>query len=90
MAQMRSHGLVAVQTTGILQCLVVVHETTNEHAVHDSLLLYFELEVTHHEVREVIARHLEEQLVLVDGVGLVGNDEEEVGVSLSRQRVGRR
>ena len=46
-----------------------------------------DVEVADEEVREVILRHLVEQLVVVDRVGLVGQHEDVVGVTLYGQCV---
>ena len=69
----------------ILPCLVVVAESFHLHAVQSVHILYLEVEVTHQEVGEVIAGQFEEQLVLADAVGLVGNHEDEGYVVLGTQ-----
>ena len=79
-----------MQFAGILQSLVIVEESADEHAVQTVLLFNAQVKVAHQEVSEVVARHFEEQLVLVDRVGLVDEEEQEIGVSLGRQRVGAR
>ena len=44
-----------------------------------------DVEVAHHVAGEVVACEFKEQLVLVDGVGVVGNDEEELLVAFGRE-----
>ena len=51
-------------------------------------LLNLEVEVSHEEVGEVVACQLEEQLVFVEAVGLVGNHEDERDVVLGAQLYG--
>ena len=82
------HGLVVVQLACILACLVVAQESADEHAVQSMLVLVNDnVEVTHQIVGEIIFGHLVEQLVLVDRVGLVGQQEYITGVALEGQRV---
>ena len=63
------HLLVLVELACILQSLVVVSESAHHHAVHAVEFVDDDIEVAHDEVREVEARKLEEQLVLVERVG---------------------
>ena len=54
-----------------------------------SLILFDgDVKVAHHVAREVIAGQFEEQLILIDRIGLVGYDIEEVGVAVGRQLTG--
>ena len=80
-----SHRLVGKQLPRILQGLVVVQETADTHPMQPVVLIEHNVEVTHQEIREVITGHLKQQLILIDGVGLVGKDEHEVLVALSTE-----
>ena len=51
------------------------------------ILVNDNIEVTHHEVRKVVACHLVEQLVLVDAVGLVGQHEHILDITFETQRI---
>ena len=80
--------LLLIECAGILQGLVVVAETGQAHPAQSLDILEFHVEIAHQIVGEVEACHLEQQLVLVDGVGLVGNDKQEVGIALRLEHTG--
>ncbi len=67
---------------GILQRLVVVAESRHTHVLDAVAFVGGNLKVSYEIVGEVVASQFEEQLVLVDAVGLVHKHEYEVGVSL--------
>ena len=73
----RSHVLVGVETLAVAPGFVEVHETAYlEHG--DAVALgHGDVEVAHHEVGEVIAGNLEEQLVVVHRAVLVSQHEDE-------------
>ena len=54
-------------------CLIIIHKTLHLQEVDAIATHGFHVEITNSEVREVIASHLENQLVLVDAVMLVCN-----------------
>ena len=58
------------------------------HAVQTLILIDGDVEAACQEAREVIACHLKQQLVLVYGVGLIGQDKQEAFVACGTQRVG--
>ena len=73
---------------GILAGFVVAQESADEHAAQSVLVLVGDdVEVTHQEVREVILRHLVEQLVLIDGIRLVGQQEDVFRLAFEDQRI---
>ena len=74
-----------MQLTGVLQGLVVVAETADAHVRRAVGILDFDVEVAHHKIGEIIASEFEKQLVLVDGVGVIGDDVEEFLVALRRK-----
>ena len=76
------YRLVFIQLTSILPCLVIVQEPADPHPVQSVNIFHFNIEVTHHETGEVKAGHLIEQLVLVDGIRLVGHHEDKAVVAL--------
>ena len=77
-----------MKRAGVLQCFVVAQETADAHVCRTIGIDYLYVEIAHHEVREVVTRHLEEQLVLVDGIRMIGYDIEELLVTLGRQFAG--
>ena len=81
-------GGIAVELTGILQHLVVAVEAADAHASQSVDVLDLDVEVARYETGEVEARHLEEELVLVDGVGLIGKHEDEVDIALDLELTG--
>ena len=80
--------LLLVQLAGILQCLVVAQESAHAHVGGSFGVDNLDVEVAHHVVGEVIAGELEEELIFVDGVGVVGNDIEELLVAFGRELAG--
>ena len=76
------YRLVFIQLTSILPCLVIVQEPADPHPVQSVNIFHLNIEVTHHETGEVKAGHLIEQLVLVDGIRLVGHHEDKAVVAL--------
>ena len=58
-----------------MQGLVIGAEPCYLHAVEPFKVVDGHVEVSHHEVGEVIASHLEEQLVLLYGVGVIDKHE---------------
>ena len=88
--QFLHHLFVGIELTGILHRLVVAQESADVHTVHPLILVDGDVEAAHEEVGEVIACHLKQQLVLVHGVGLVGEDEHKPLVACGTQRVGLR
>ncbi len=88
MQQVGQTAFGAMQLVGILTGFVVAEETADEHAAKTVLVLVGDnVEVAHQIVREVILRHLVEQLVLVHRVRLVGQQEHVTDVALEGQRV---
>ena len=80
---------VAIELAGILAGLVVAEESADEHAAESvGVLVGDDVEVAHQIVREVILRHLVEQLVLVDAVRLIGQQEDVVDITLEDKAVG--
>ena len=77
--------LLLIELAGVLQSLVEITEARYLHATEPLDILDLDVEVAHHVAREVVACQLEEQLVLVHRVGLVGNHEDEVGIRVGRQ-----
>ena len=68
--------------------LVVTEEAADDHACQTvRVLVDVQVEVAYQEVGEVIFCHLVEQLVLADGVGLVEQHEDVVGITLDDQRI---
>ena len=80
--------LLLVECTGILEGLVVVAESAHAHAPQAFDVLELEVEIAHQVVGEVEACQLVEHLVLVDGIGFIGDDEQEVGVALGLEDAG--
>ena len=74
-----------MQLTRILQRLIVAQETTHAHVARSVGINNLDIEIAHHVVGEVIASQLEEQLIVVDGIRIVGNDIEELLVTLGRE-----
>ena len=70
-----------------MQGFVVAEESPDEHSLQTVVLIGGNLEVTHQEVREVIASYLKQQLVLVYAVRFVGEDEDEFLVGVGTQGV---
>ena len=89
MVQQLENGTAAVvKLTGILTGLVIAQETADQHTRKAvSILINLYVEVTHQEVAEVIAGQLIEQLVLVYGIGHIGQHEDIAGLTLETQRV---
>ena len=79
------HALLLQKDIGILPCLVIVAEATDNEVVQTLCILYSHIKRTPHEAGKVKACYLEEQLILVDRVWGIGYDEHKVGVSLVRQ-----
>ena len=77
------YRLVFVKHPRVLQSLVVSLEACNPHAVQPVEVLDYYVEVAHEEIVEVVACHLEEQFVLIDGVRVVCQQEQ-----VRRQPVG--
>ena len=73
------HSIVGIELFGILVRLVEIAEPSDGHQVQTVVVYDIQFEVTHDEVGEVETRHLEQQLVLVERVGMVGEDKGEVG-----------
>ena len=65
-----------------MEHLVVIAESFQSQAADVVDVLKGEVEITHQEIGEIEACHLKEQLVLVDRVGLIGNEEDEFGIAL--------
>ena len=77
-----------MQLTGILACLVVAEETADNHSAESVLVLVgHNLKVAHQVVGEVVLRHLVEQLVLIDRIGLVSQQEYVIDVQLYAERI---
>ena len=73
---------------GILVRLVEIAETREFHQMDAVGIFDFDIEVAHHERGEVEARHLEEQLILIERVGRVGDDKEEIFVAVGHESAG--
>ena len=79
----KAHNLCLMQyIVGIEACLVVITETCDLHEMDAVAFFDVDIKVADKIGCEVELRHLEEQLVLVDRVGLIGKEEHEVGLSL--------
>ena len=79
----KAHNLCLMQyVVGIEACLVVITETCDLHEMDAVAFFDVDIKVADKIGCEVELRHLEEQLVLVDRVGLIGKEEHEVGLSL--------
>ena len=74
-----------MQLTSVLQCLVVAEEAADAHVARTVGVFDADVEVAHHKIGEIIACEFEKQLVLVDGIGVVGDDVEEFFVALGRK-----
>ena len=74
--------LLLMNFPGILVCLVEEPESRDLHKVNAVGLFYLDIEIPHDEGREIEPCHLEEQLVLVERVGVIGQDEEEFLVAV--------
>ena len=69
--------------------LVVTDEALHGQHADVAQVAYLQVEVAHHKGGEVVACHLEEQLVLVQRSLGVGQHEGELAQAVSLQRVGR-
>ena len=67
---------------GVLACLVEIAETAHHHVVHTLSIVDGDVKVAHHKRGEVVACQLEKQLILLERVGGVGKDEDEVSIAL--------
>ena len=83
---MALQNVLGVELPRILQGFVVVAETAYLHVAEPVGVVDSYLKVAHQVVGEVIARQLKQQLVGVDGVGLVDDDKLEVDVALVGKR----
>ena len=81
-------ALLLIEEAGILEHLVVVAESFKPHATQSVKVFKREVEVAHQEVGEIEACHFKEQLVLVDGIGLIGDEEDEIGIALGFEDTG--
>ena len=68
-----------------MQRLVVALESAYHHSFQSFHFFSCYLEVSDEEVAEIVFRQFEEQLVLVYGVSLIGDDEREVHIALRRE-----
>ena len=80
--------LLLIERAGILQHFVVVAESFQAHTAEAVNVFKVEVEVANEIVGEVEAGHLKEQLVLLYGVGLIGNEQDEVGIALGLKDAG--
>ena len=69
--QLHSHIFIIHQLMHIHVCLIIIHKALHLQEVDAIATHGFHVEITNGEVREVIASHLENQLVLVDAIMLV-------------------
>ena len=77
-----AHNLCLMQYIVCIEaCLVVITETCDLHEMNAVAFFDVDIKVADKIGCEVELRHLEEQLVLVDRVGLIGKEEHEVGLS---------
>ena len=74
-----------VYLVGILACFVEVAESADFHAMQTLYILDIDVEVTSQIRGEVVFRHLEEQLVLVQRVGSVSQHKQEVSVAVGAE-----
>ena len=72
------HARRVVELACILVRLVEASESAELHLVQTFYLADFYVEVAHDEMGEIELRHLEQQFVLVDGVGMIDQQELEV------------
>ena len=70
-----------VYGVGVLAGFVITVETTNLHAMQSLQVLDIDIEIACHVGGKVVLRHLEEQLVLVGLVRIVGKEEHEAGIA---------
>ena len=80
-AQQTLDGGLLVYGVGVLAGFVITVETTNLHAMQSLQVLDIDIEIACHVGGKVVLRHLEEQLVLVGLVRIVGKEEHEAGIA---------
>ena len=71
-----------------MQHFVVVAESFEAHAAESVDFFNVQVKITHQKIGEVETCHLEEQLVFVDRVGLVSDEQDEVGVTFGFKDAG--
>ena len=70
------------QSACILQCLVIVSESSNHHTVQTIGILDSEVEVAHHIMGEIYLRHLVQQFILVDRIRHISKHKHKLRIAL--------